>query len=123
MLKKLLQLGEYALNFYNVQYVHWQDDEVRGNGFWLKAVVTNRRVLIFPDSHFRAGNADVIHPSDIVRVWNVCLRGRDAIMLMLRDGRRLYMLVDWSQGSKLARDINSMLTPAAKPRISPRLPN
>jgi hypothetical protein len=123
MLKKLLQLGEYALNVYNVQYVHWQDDEVRGNGFWLKAVVTNRRVLIFPDSNFRAGNADVIHPANIARVWNVCLRGHDGIMMVLRDGRRMYMLVDWSQGSKLARDINSMLTPPAKPRISPRLPN
>jgi hypothetical protein len=30
--------------------------------------------------------------------------------------------VDWSQGRKLAKDINEMLTPRVAPRIAPRLP-
>ena len=50
------------------------------------------------------------------------LRERDGLMVELNDYRRLYMLVDWSQGRKLAKDINEMLTPRVAPRIAPRLP-
>jgi hypothetical protein len=39
----------------------------------------------------------------------------------MRGGMHLYMLVDWSQGSKLVKDINQMLLPPLNPRISPRL--
>jgi hypothetical protein len=114
------EAGEYELGVYKVQYVQWVDGEWRGKGYWLRAIVTNRRLLVFPEQN--AVSMESITPEQITRAWNVCLRGRDGLMVELNDYRRLYMLVDWSQGRKLAKDINEMLTPRAAPRIAPRLP-
>jgi hypothetical protein len=114
-----LETGEYEVGSYKVQQVSWDEGEWRGPGYWLQAVVTNRRLLVYPERDVKA--AESIQPVDIIRAWNICLRGRDGLMVELKDKRRLYMLVDWSQGNKLARDIGKMITPPAKPRISPRL--
>jgi hypothetical protein len=116
----LFEPGEYQLGRYKVQYVEWLDGEWCGTGYWLRATVTNHRLIVFPEQN--AMNVESITPDKITRAWNVCLRGRDGLMVALNDYRRLYMLVDWSQGGKLARDINEMLTPRVEPRITPRLP-
>jgi hypothetical protein len=117
----LFESGEYQLGCYKVQYVTWTDGEWCGTGYWLKAIVTNHRLLVFPEKN--AQEVETIPPEHITRAWNVCLRGRDGLMVELSDKRRLYMLVDWSQGSKFVRDIREMLTPRVTPRITPRLPN
>ena len=113
------EAGEYQLGCYKVQYVEWTDGEWSGSGYWLRAIVTNHRLLVFPEHN--TITTESILPDKITRAWNVCLRGRDGLMVELSDFRRLYMLVDWSQGNKLLRDINEMLAPRAIPRISPRL--
>jgi hypothetical protein len=118
MVKPLFELGEYALGSYTVRYADWDNGEWFGVGPWLKAVVTNRRLLLFSEA---SSQRDRIEPEQIRRVWNLCLGRRDGVMVALKDGRRLYMLVDWSQGNKLAKDIREMLTPPLKPRIAPRL--
>lgn len=118
-MEAILEVGEYQVGSYKVQQVNWENGEWRGPGYWLQAIVTNRRLLVYPERDVQA--AEAIRPSDIVRAWNISLRGRDGMMVELRDKRRLYMLVDWSQGNKLVSDIQKMITPAVKPRIMPRL--
>jgi hypothetical protein len=120
MLKNILEPGEYPLSSYQVQFVDWVNSEWHGNDCWLRATVTNRRLLVFSPG-IQAVVAQTILPGDIRKVWNVCLQGRDGILVALKDGRRLYLLVDWSQGSKLVKDINSMLTIPLVPRIAPRM--
>jgi len=115
------EAGEYELGGYKVQFVEWIAGEWHGTGYWLRAIVSNHRLLVFPERNTHS--VESIMPDQITRVWNVCLQGRDGLMVELNDHRRLYMLVDWSQGGKLARDINEMLTPRAQPRIAPRLPH
>ncbi|MBZ0285841.1 MAG: hypothetical protein K8L97_34255 [Anaerolineae bacterium] len=120
MYSNLLESGEYQFGCYKVQHVEWIDGEWNGDGYWQQALVTNRRLIVFPEMTERAKTHESIKPSDIIKVWNACLRGRDGILMVLKNGRHLYMLVDWSQGSKLVKDINSMLQPIPLPRISPR---
>ncbi|MEZ4667086.1 MAG: hypothetical protein R3E39_04060 [Anaerolineae bacterium] len=121
MTPEYLEPGEFPYGTYKVQYVEWQNEEWTGTGFWLRATVTNRRLLVFPELGVYPQDYDSINPADIMKVWNVSLQGRDGILIRLRDGRCLHMLVDWSQGSKLVRDIDLMLMAPIKPRISPRL--
>jgi hypothetical protein len=121
MENSLLENDEYRIGDYKVQYVRWFDDEWAGTGYWLSATITNQRLLVFPEFGGQERPTEVIPSTAIRRVWNVCLRGRDGVMVALKDGRRLYMLVDWSQGSKLVRDMQDMLTPPTKPRIRPRI--
>ncbi|MBZ0309974.1 MAG: hypothetical protein K8I82_28180 [Anaerolineae bacterium] len=120
MAKHYLESGEYLLGHYKVQPANWSNGEWFGNGQWLRAMVTNRRLLIASEPQ-RYDKPEAIAPTDILRVWNLCLGRRDGVMVVLRDGRRLYMLVDWSQGNKLVRDINEMIAPPLKPHIIPRL--
>lgn len=116
----LLEAGEYQFGCYQIQHVEWIDGEWNGDGYWQRALVTNRRLIVFPEVTERAKTPESIKPTDIIKVWSACLRGRDGILVVLKNGRHLYMLVDWSQGSKLVKDINSMLQPVPLPRISPR---
>ncbi|NWG15062.1 MAG: hypothetical protein HXY41_00365 [Chloroflexi bacterium] len=119
--KSSLEQGEYALGSYKVRYADWSNGEWFGVGPWLKVIVTNRRLLLFVDAGTQRDAARRIEPEQIKQVWNLCLGRRDGVMVKLKDGCRLYMLVDWSQGNKLVKDINEMLTPPLKPRIAPRL--
>lgn len=114
-----LDNGEYQIGSYKVQKVNWEDGDWHGTGYWLRAVVTNRRIALFPERHSEV--LESIFPAEIVRAWNVCLRGRDGVMLRIEPNQRLYMLVDWSQGARLAKDIQTLMTPPARPRIHPRL--
>lgn len=121
MPKPLFESGEYLLGSYKVQHAHWMHGEWFGAGFWLRALVTNRRLLLFRDAGRRFDDREIILPADILKVWNLCLGRRDGILVALKDERRLYMLVEWSQGHRLVKDINEMITPPLKPRIIPRL--
>ncbi|MCA0456376.1 MAG: hypothetical protein LCI00_20540 [Chloroflexi bacterium] len=121
MIDNFLEAGEFQYGCYKVQYVDWQEQEWSGTGFWLQATVTNKRLLVYPELGVYPQDYETIQPTDIMKVWNVSLRGKDGILIRLRDGRCLHLLVDWSQGSKLVRDIDKMLVTPVKPRISPRL--
>ncbi len=121
MNSSFLEAGEFQYGCYKVQYVEWKNDEWIGTGFWLQATVTNKRLMVFPELGVYPQDYETISPSDIMKVWNVSLAGRDGILIRLRDNRCLHLLVDWSQGSKLVRDIDKMLISPVKPRISPRL--
>ncbi|HUN08119.1 MAG TPA: hypothetical protein PLQ56_16030 [Aggregatilineales bacterium] len=112
--------GEYLVNTYKVQPMVWSGNEWQGVGYWQQAAVTNRRLLFFPERHLES--VDALEPSAILRAWNISLRGRDGLMMRMADGSHQYMLVEWSQGRRLAKDIQSLLAPAPRPRISPRLP-
>lgn len=117
---RLFEAGEYELGGYKVQFAHWEGGEWCGAGYWQRAVVTNRRLWVFPDAR-HTDRAQKIGADDIARVWNICLGKRDGVLINLKDGGRFYMLVDWSQGSKLARDIREMIALPLHPRIAPRL--
>jgi hypothetical protein len=121
MNSQFLEPDEYAFGYYKVQRVEWEHGEWHETGYWLNAVVTNRRLLMYPAPRAASKTRKILQPLDIRKVWNVCLKGRDGIMIALLDGRRLYMLVDWSQGNKLVKDLNQMLSPPITPRILPRL--
>jgi hypothetical protein len=118
---RLLDADEYPFGYYKVQRVEWNQGEWSETGYWLNAVVTNHRLIISPAFDEQTPTRDVFRPLDIRKVWNVSLKGRDGIMIARRDGKRLYMLVDWSQGNKLVKDLNEMLAPPIRPRIMPRL--
>lgn len=115
-----LAIGEFSFGRYHVQVVEWAGGEWQGKGYWLRATVTNHRLLVYPDFGGLLRPQEDIVSSDIARVWNVSLGGRDGIMVLLKEGRALHLLVDWSQGSKLARDIREMIAPPQRPRILPR---
>ncbi len=117
----LLSVDEYPFGYYKVQRVAWDHGEWQDAGYWLNAVVTNHRLIIFPGTDQNGDIQDAFQPVDIRKVWNVCLKGRDGIMIALRNGKRVYMVVDWSQGNRLVKDLNEMLTPPITPRIMPRL--
>lgn len=115
-----LGIGEFSFGRYQVQVVEWSEGEWQGRGYWLRALVTNRRLLVYPDFGGLLRPHENISSTEISRVWNVSLGGRDGIMVILKEGRVLHLLVDWGQGSKLARDIREMITPPLHPRILPR---
>lgn len=117
----LLGADEYPFGYYKVQRVEWEHGDWHETGYWLNVVVTNHRLITFPGNQTSSKAESILQPLEIRKVWNVCLKGRDGIMIALRDGKRLYMLVDWSQGNRLVRDMNEMLAPPIKPRILPRL--
>jgi hypothetical protein len=115
-----LNVGEYLVNTYKVQPMLWSGNEWNGVGYWQQAAVTNLRLLLFPERHMDSVSA--LEPATILRAWNISLRGRDGLMMRMADGSHQYMLVEWSQGRRMAKDIQMLLTPAVRPRISPRLP-
>ncbi len=121
MIDSYLEAGEFQYGCYKVQYVDWLEEEWAGSGFWLQATVTNKRLLVYPELGVYPQDYETIQPTDIMKVWNVSLRGKDGILIRLRDGRCMHLLVDWSQGGKLVRDIDKMMVSPVKPRISPRL--
>jgi hypothetical protein len=122
MTTKYLESDEFAYGGYKVQYVTWNDQQREwiGTGFWLRAVITNRRMLVFPEMGEYPRDWEIVKSADIRKAWSVTLQGRDGILIRLHDNRCLYMLVDWSQSSKLVKDIRKLIHPPARPRISPR---
>lgn len=121
MAKHNLANDELSLGRYKVQRVYWEHGEWSQAGYWVNAMVTNRRLIFYPTQSETTQNRKSLKAADISSAWNVCLGGRDGLLIVLKDGRELYMLVEWSQGNRLARDVNQMLLPPVQPRITPRL--
>ncbi len=116
-----LQHGEYPLGRYLVRYAHFTTLGWDGRGPWMRAIITNRRVILIPDEVQSEADPCVINGSSLARAWNVSLGKRDGVIISLNSGQLLYLFIDWGQGGRLVKDICEMLTPAVQPRIVPRL--
>ncbi len=100
---------EKHLGRYKVQYVKFDTGEWRPYGPWMRVIVTNQRLIFFPDHAPQHARQLVIYPQMIARVWSSCLGKRDGGVIALNSGQLLYFYVHWSESSKLIRDINRML--------------
>lgn len=122
-MSEILQQGEYRLGRYRVRFARFTSLGWDTQGPWMRAIVTNRRLIFVPED----ATSDVapleIAPGGIVRTWNVCLGRRDGLIIALKSGQMLYMFVDWGQGARLGRDMRELLTPPLQPRITPRAPH
>jgi hypothetical protein len=116
-----LQQGEFQLGRYKVRYAHFTSLGWDGRGPWMRAIVTNWRVILIPDDASDPLLPCVIAGKSISRVWHVSLGRRDGVILALGSGQLIYLFIDWAQGRRLVRDIREMLTPPAQPRIVPRM--
>lgn len=117
-----LQQGEYQIGRYKVRYAEFSGLGWCENGPWMRMAVTNRRLLFLPDDPRDSIGLNMIERSHITQVWNVCLGRRDGVILALRDGKLVYLFIEWAQGGKLTNDIREMLTPPLQPSITPRGP-
>jgi hypothetical protein len=113
--------GEYQLGCYMVQFARFTPRGWDGGGPWLRAIVTNLRLLVLSENSEPRYSPISITCADIVKIWNVNLGRRNGVILLLKKRRLLYFLVDWGQGSKLVQDVKEMLAPPVQPRIAPRL--
>lgn len=114
-----LHQGEYMLGRYKIRFVHFTSLGWDTIGGWMRAIVTNRRLLFLPEDAYEVAPA-AIDAADIARVWHVGLGNRDGLIVGLRGGQLIYMFVEWSQGTRLSRDIREMIAPPIQPRIHPR---
>lgn len=122
-MKLPLERGEYPLGRYKTRFAHFTLQGWEARGPWMRAIVTNQRLVFMPDDPTNpqaAASPAAMKHNDIVRAWNVCLGRRDGAIIALKSGKLLYLYIEWSQGSKLVRDISEMLTPPVQPRILPR---
>lgn len=118
----MLEQGEYQLGGYLVQYARWTKRGWDGGGPWMRAIVTNHRLLIASEGSRPYLSPISLAPTDIVKIWSVSLGRRSGVIVLLKKRRLLYFLVDWGQGSKLVADVKEMLTPPIQPRIAPHVP-
>lgn len=121
MKTNLLEQDEYPVASYKVQYVEWLHDDWIGRGDWLEAVITNHRLLLLPPKNALRGKPETIQYADIAKVWNLCLRKRDGVLVRLKSGQHLYLYVEWSQGNKLVNHLRERIAPTRTPRILPHL--
>ncbi len=119
---KMFEDDEYQLGGYLVQYARWTKRGWDHGGPWMRAIVTNHRLLIAADGNRPYFSPISIGPSDLVKIWSVSLGRRSGVILLLKKRRLLYFLVDWGQGSKLVSDVKEMLAPPVAPRIAPHTP-
>ncbi|MBZ0293808.1 MAG: hypothetical protein K8L99_14675 [Anaerolineae bacterium] len=115
-----LEQGEYQIGRYKVRLAHFTSLGWSASGPWMRATVTNRRIVLLPDEPQAMIAASEIPASSINRVWNACLSGRNGVIMALKDRQLLYLVVEWSQGPRLEKDVREMLVPPAQPRIDPR---
>jgi hypothetical protein len=118
----MLEQGEYELGCYRVQHARWTVRGWDSGGPWMRAVVTNQRLLLAADGNRPYFSPISITPTDLVKIWNVNLGRRNGVIILLKKRRLLYLLVDWGLGSKLVADVKEMIAPPVKPRILPHLP-
>ncbi len=118
-----LQQGEYRLGRYRVRFARFTTLGWDTQGPWLRAEVTNRRVLFIPEDSSSGAAAFELAPGGIARTWNVALGRRDGLIIALKSGELLYLFIDWGQGPRLGRDLRELLTPPLQPRIAPRAPH
>ena len=105
---------EKQLGRYKVQYVKFIDGGWHPSGPWMRIIVTNQRLVLFPDHAPQQAKKLAIYPEQIARVWSICLGKRDGGIIALKSGQFLYFYVHWSESSKLVHDINHMLTPSPR---------
>lgn len=122
-MSEILQQGEYRLGRYRVRFARFTSLGWDTQGPWMRAIVTNRRLIFVPEDAASDVAPLEIAPGGIVRTWNVCLGRRDGLIIALKSGQMLYMFVDWGQGARLGRDMRELLTPPLQPRITPRTPH
>ena len=103
--------SEKQLNRYKVQAVQFTNGEWRTHGPWMRLIVTDRRLVVFPDHAPQQAKHLVIYPQMIARAWSVCLGKRDGTVIALKSGQLLYFYVHWSESVKLVRDIQALLKP------------
>lgn len=115
-----LEQGEYQISRYKVRVAHFTSLGWSASGPWMRATVTNRRILLLPDDLQVPMEMMEIPASSIHRIWNACLSGRNGVIMSLKDRQLLYLVVEWSQGPRLEKDVREMLVPPAQPRITPR---
>ncbi len=118
-----LQQGEFQLGRYKVRYADFTKVGWNARGPWMRAIITNRRLILIPDDVHNPVEPCVINGKTILYVWHVCLGTRDGMILSLSNGQLIYLFVDWAQGPHLVKDLREMITPPAQPRISPRMPD
>jgi len=118
----MFEQGEYQLGSYLVQYARWTKRGWDGGGPWMRAIVTNQRLLIAAETNRPYFSPISLAPVDIVKIWSVSLGRRSGVILLLKKRRLLYFLVDWGQGSKLVADVKELLAPPVSPRITPHVP-
>lgn len=121
-MSETMQQGEYHLGRYRVRFARFTSLGWDTHGPWMRATVTNRRVIFFPDEATDDTTPLTLTPNSIARVWNVALGRRDGMIIALKSGQLMYLFVDWSQGARLSRDIGELLTPPLQPHIMPRAP-
>lgn len=119
----LLQQGEYPLGRYTVRYAYFTTLGWDARGPWMRALITNRRFILIPEEAQSHIEPCVIEGNSVTRAWNVSLGKRDGVIIGLKNGQLIYLFIDWGQGARLVKDVREMLTPAAQPRIVPRLPS
>jgi hypothetical protein len=112
-----LEHGEYVIERYRVKVTELLDSGWAQSVPWLKAIITNRRLLLVPEEREASGSPINIPLSDIEAVWNVGLGRRDGVVFGLKGGEKLHMLVDWNQGRRLLRDTQTVM--ALSPNFSP----
>lgn len=120
--QEMLDQGEYQLGCYLVRFARWTTRGWAGGGPWLRALVTNQRLLIISEAGEPRYSPISIAAPDIMKIWSVSLGRRSGVIVLLKKRRLLYFLVDWGQGSKLVADVREMLAPPAQPRIVPHIP-
>lgn len=113
----VLEHGEYQIERYRVKLTQLDTDGWSSDSPWLRAVITNRRLLFVPEEDQNDCSPVVIPLAEIQKVWNIGLGRKDGLMLYLKTGQRVHMFVDWNQGRKLMRDTQEMMsvTPGATP--------
>lgn len=123
----MLETGEYLIGRYKVRIASftrwgWQGDDTA----WMHAHITNHRLLLLPeaptDPHATQSPL-AFTAQDLKSVWNACLGRRDGVIIERSNGQLLHLLVHWSQGAKMARDLKEILVPLITPRISPQPPS
>jgi hypothetical protein len=122
-MNETLHHDEYRLGRYRVRFARFTTLGWDAQGPWMRAVVTNRRVMFLPDEAGSDAAPLEMMPGAIARVWNVGLGRRDGLIIALKTGEMLYLFIDWGQGPRLSRDLRELLTPPLQPRIAPRAPH
>lgn len=113
----VLEHGEYQIERYRVKLTQLENQGWTSNSPWLRAVITNRRLILIQEEDEKNCPPMTIPLAEIQKVWNIGLGRKDGLMLYLKTGQRMHMFVDWNQGRKLMKDTQEMMsvTPGAMP--------
>jgi hypothetical protein len=94
-------IGQYSVRLAIMSRVGWTE-----NGPRLRALVTNRRLILIPDGMTQLKPAS-IPVEQIKRAWSLTLGKRDGMMISLKLGHSIYLFVE--QGSDITQDLGTLL--------------